>query len=195
MLRVGLTGGIACGKSLAGAALRVLNVPVCDADDLAREAVAPGEAAYKAIVERFGPAYLAEDGTLDRAALGRRVFSDEAQRAALNAIVHPEVMRRLAAWLKAQASAPMAVGIVPLLYEIGDEGRWDRVVCVAAPTGEQRRRLRARGLSEAEALARIEAQWPLAVKMERADCVLFNNGAPEWLERQVVEMWKRWSGA
>lgn len=186
MKKIALTGGIACGKSLAGQYIREEGIPVCDADGLAREVVAPGRPAALAVVREFGPEILAPDGTLDRARLAAIVFRDPARLARLNAIVHPAVREGIAAWLaNVEPSAPVAVVIIPLLFEAGMEKGWDGVLAVASPSALQWRRLLERGLTEEEARGRLAAQWPQASKMERADWVVFNGGSRELLKDQV----------
>ncbi len=186
MRRIAITGNIACGKSLVGQYIRSMGVPVRDADDVAREVLAPGEAVRDRVVEAFGTVALLPGGEIDRAALGREVFGDDAKREKLNGLMHPEILRRLRAWVASQdAATPCAVAIIPLLYEAGDERNWDAVICVAAPEVEQRRRLLARGMSAKDAEARMRAQLPQADKMRRADGVIFNCGSEELLREQT----------
>ena len=159
---------------------------MCDADDVARAVTARDGEAYAGVVAAFGVGFVQTDGELDRAALGRRVFGSPAELARLNALVHPAVMNRLRAWaVEAAARAPHLAAVIPLLYEIEDAAAWDLVICIGAPEAEQLARLHLRGLSEAEARARIAAQWPLATKMERADRVIFNGGTPAELKQQT----------
>jgi dephospho-CoA kinase len=174
MLRVALTGGIGTGKSHCLARFADLGVPVIDADRLAREAVAPGSPGLAAVAAKFGERMLQPDGQLDRAALGRLVFADAAARAQLEAIVHPEVYRRVREWA---ANLPpgtrVAIADVPLLYETGHEHDFDAVIVCACPPDLQIARVMARdGLSEADARARLEAQWPIEEKAARADYVI-----------------------
>jgi dephospho-CoA kinase len=179
MRLVGLTGGIASGKSTFAAALRDLGVPVIDADRLAREAVRPGSPALAAIAREFGPGVLAPDGTLDRAGMAARVFADPAARARLEAIVHPAVRAGVAAETARLAAAGHDVAFydVPLLYERGLDREVDLVVVVHVPPPVQRARLRARdGLAEAEVEARLAAQMPIDEKARRADVVVSNEG-------------------
>lgn len=178
MLRVALTGGIATGKSYCLAKFASFGVPVIDADQLAREAVAPGSAALGAVAARFGSSIVRPDGSLDRATLGRIVFSDRAARADLEAIVHPEVYRRISEWF---ASAPpktrVAMADVPLLFETGHNHDFDRVIVTACDPAEQLRRLMTRDrLTEAEARARLDAQWPIEEKVARGDYVIRTDG-------------------
>ena len=174
MLRVALTGGIATGKFYCLARFASLGVPVIDADQLARDAVAPGSRALEEVATRFGAAIIRPDGSLDRASLGHIVFNDRAARADLEAIVHPEVYRRISEWL---ATLPprtrVAIADIPLLFETGHTHDFDRVVVVACDPREQLRRIIARdGLSERDARARLDSQWPIEEKEARADYVI-----------------------
>ena len=174
MLRVALTGGIATGKSYCLARFASLGVPVIDADRLARDAVAPGSRALEAVVARFGAAILLPDGSLDRASLGRIVFADRAARADLEAIVHPEVYRRIGEWFATLSPGTrVAIADIPLLFETGQHHGFDRVIVTACEPAEQLRRLITRdGLTETEARARVDAQWPIEEKAARADYVI-----------------------
>jgi dephospho-CoA kinase len=176
----GLTGGIGSGKSSVGAHFQALGLPVVDADQLARDAVAVGSEGLSEIVRRFGADVLAPDGSLDRAALGRRVFSNPDERRALEAITHPRV-RALArdrfATLEAQGE-PLACYEVPLLFEAGLEKTYSPVVVVAVPAELQATRAAVRdGVTRETIQRRISAQLPLAEKMARADFVIDNGGS------------------
>lgn len=188
MFKLALTGGIACGKSLTGKIMAQSGIPVCEADQIGHSVLKEDESVRSVIVREFGVAVLAPDGAIDRAALGRMVFADPSRLARLNALTHPPIMRRIAGWVKDQAPAPCVAVIIPLLYEIGAEKEWDGVVCVAAPEADQLRRLEERGLSPEEAQARIAAQLGLAMKMERADYVIYNGGSQTVLEEQVKQV-------
>ena len=194
-LRVfGLTGGIGSGKSTAARLLRERGVPVVDADELAREAVAPGSPGLAAVLEAFGADLLTPDGTLDRQKLGNLVFSDEGQRKRLNAITHP-IVRQLSqerfAALERQG-VPLAAYDVPLLFEVGLDAALKPSVLVACSEATQVSRVMARDqTSEAAARARIAAQMPLAEKRRRADYVLENDGSLQDLERQVEALLPR----
>ncbi|MEO8077189.1 MAG: dephospho-CoA kinase [Acidobacteriota bacterium] len=187
MLQVALTGGIATGKSFCLARFASLGVPVIDADLLAREAVAPGSPALGAVAARFGAPVFQPDGSLDRAALGRIVFSDRAARADLEAIVHPEVYRRIGAWFASQpAGTRLAIADLPLLFETGHHHDFDRVIVCACAPAEQLRRLMARDrLSEADARARLAAQWPVEEKAARGDHVIRTDGTLADTDAQV----------
>ncbi len=188
MRRVALTGGIATGKSTVAATLRAHDIPVVDADRLAREAVAPGSDGLRAVIARFGPAVLLADGALDRPGLARVVFADAAARRELERIVHPRVRAAVAAFF-AGAAAPAAVAEIPLVYESGWFRDFDAVVVVACHPREQLRRLMARdGLDEAAALARLAAQWPIGDKARLADRVIVTEGTLADTARQAVRL-------
>lgn len=175
MLQVALTGGIATGKSYCLERFEALGVPIVDADHLARLAVVPGSPGLAAVVERFGDAVLRPDGTLDRAALAAIVFADRAARADLEAIVHPDVYRRIREWFgRLPPATVVAIADIPLLFETGHEHEFDKVIVAACSPEEQLRRLVVRNrLDEAEARNRLAAQWPIAEKVRRADYVIW----------------------
>lgn len=189
LLRVGLTGGIATGKSYVTARLHTAGLPTIDADRLAREAVAPGSPGLAAVVRRFGPDVLTGTGALDRPKLGSIVFADDAARAELEAIIHPEVRRRISEWQTALARdgyrGPV-VADIPLLFETGRTADFDVIVVVACEPALQRRRLMERdGLSEEAANRRIAAQWPIGDKVQNADHVVRTDGTFADTDRQV----------
>ncbi|SDS10088.1 dephospho-CoA kinase [Friedmanniella luteola] len=189
MLRVGLTGGIASGKSTVAAELARRGAVLVDADALAREVVEPGTPGLDAVVHRFGPEVL--DGErLDRAALGRRVFADAEARRDLERIIHPRVRAR-AAQLEAAADADaVVVHVIPLLVETGQADDFDLCVVVDLEPDTQLRRLRERnGLTAEEARARVEAQASRAERLAAADWVIDNEGSPADLRRQVDTLW------
>ena len=179
MLQAALTGGIATGKSYCLARFEALGIPTLDADRLARLAVAPGSAGLAAVVDRFGPSVIREDGTLDRGALAGIIFADRTARADLEAIVHPDVYRRLREWFARRPPAtPIALADIPLLFETGHEHEFDCVIVCACSPDEQLRRLIERdGLSEPDARARLAAQWPIDEKARRADYVIRTDGS------------------
>ena len=199
MVTLTLTGGIACGKSLAASMLSEAGVPVCEADRLAHEAMArDGGAAYQAVVDGFGAGILNESREIDRSALGEIVFGCEAERERLNAIVHPHVRAAWHAWLRSTAErggASVAAVVIPLLFEIGDEGHWDVIACVSAQRDVRKRRLAEGGLTGRQIEQRLAAQWPLREKERRADYVLVNNGDVSVLREQVMRMLGRIQGA
>jgi dephospho-CoA kinase len=181
---VGLTGGIASGKTTFAEALRARGVPVVDADAFARAAVARGSPALAEIARAFGPDVLAADGTLDRRRMGALVFADADARRRLEAITHPAVRRAMAEETARLAGAghELVFYDTPLLFEVGLERALDSVVVVWAPREAQRARLVARdGLAPAEADARLAAQLPIDEKAARADFVVENAGPPEEL--------------
>ncbi|GAA1984907.1 hypothetical protein GCM10009718_22800 [Isoptericola halotolerans] len=198
MFRIGLTGGIAAGKSAVARRLGERGAVVIDHDVLAREAVAPGSVGLVEVAEEFGHGVLAVDGSLDRAALGRLVFGDGAARSRLEDIVHPQV-RRLAAEREAMAGAadPRAVVVhdIPLLVETGQADRFHLLVVVHAPAEQRVERLVAgRALTPAEARSRVEAQADDAERLALADVVLDGTGTLQQLQGQVDELWERVSG-
>lgn len=196
MLRIGLTGGIATGKSYCLKKFAALGVPVIDADILAREAVTPGSAALQLIQARFGPSVIAPDGSLDRPVLASIVFSDRTARADLESIIHPEVYRRINEWFANQPpGVRFAIADIPLLFETGHEHDFDAVIVVACEPFEQLRRLIERdGLPEEAARARLAAQWPIGEKVARADFVIRTDGTFDETESQVREVFDALSG-
>ncbi|NUU19661.1 dephospho-CoA kinase [Cellulomonas humilata] len=195
MQRIGLTGGIAAGKSVAARRLAELGAVVIDSDVLAREAVAPGSAGLDAVVEEFGPGVLGADGSLDRAALAAIVFTDPAARARLDAIVHP-VVRRLSAEREAAAAVTdhgaVVVHDIPLLVETGQADAFHVLVVVHAPAVLRVERLvRLRGMDRGEAEARVSAQASDDARLEVADVVLDGTGSDDALRAQVDELWDR----
>jgi dephospho-CoA kinase len=188
-LLVGLTGGIATGKSTVSAVLRDLGCEIIDADLLAREVVEPGEPAYVGIVQEFGPGVVGPGGALDRRALGAIVFADPERRRRLEAITHPAIRARLASRL-ADLAARNFRGIVvfdaPVMIESGNHRAMDRLVVVVTDEDTQRARLRARDGSEPdEAGRRMRSQMPLAEKAKLADHVIDNTGDRAATEAQV----------
>ncbi len=195
MLTVGLTGGIACGKSTVARSLERKGALRICADQLAREAVEPGKPAYREIVSWLGREILTEEGTLDRKALADIVFHQEEARARLNAIVHGrvgELFQARSRDLEEQHPCGIQVWEVPLLFEAGMESAVDVIVVVASSEKNQLLRLQKRdGLSRSEALARIRAQLPLEQKINAGDFVLHNNDKEEDLERQTAKLWRK----
>lgn len=192
MHTVGLTGGIGSGKSEVSRLLRSYGATVVDADLIAREVVAAGSPGLAAVVEAFGPDVLQADGSLDRPALGRRVFSDGAALARLNEITHPRIARRTAERFRAavESGARVVVHDVALLVENGLASNYDAVVVVAAsPQTQLDRLVRLRGMAEDDARARIAAQRPLEDKLAVATHVIRNDGPLEELEPQVQAVW------
>lgn len=195
-LRVGLTGGIAAGKSTVARRLTRLGASVIDHDLLAREAVAPGTPGLRSVADAFGDQVIGPLGELDRPALGRVVFADPAARGHLNAIVHPLV--RAAATRAEQEAVEAGHGVVvhdvPLLVETGQAGHFDVLVVIDAPAELRVRRLvDGRGLPEAQAWQRLAAQAADDERLEVADVVLDGAGPVEHLEAQVDALWAEWT--
>lgn len=195
-LRIGLTGGVASGKSTVSAALRAHGAAIVDADAIAREVVRPGGPAYQAVVDTFGPSVVAPDGALDRKALGVQVFADPTARRRLNALTHPHIRRRMteeAARLTAGGNPTVIVFDTPLLFDTTD-GRdldLDGIIVVYSDRETQLRRLIARdGLTADEAQRRLDAQVRLDEKVKRADWVIDNSGTADATRAQVDRLWR-----
>ncbi len=189
--RIALTGGIATGKSHVRALFEGLGVPPIDADRLARAAVATGTPGLAAVTARFGPDVLDPSGALDRRKLGTIVFDDARARRDLEQIVHPYVRAAIDEWFASfdGTHVPFAVADIPLLYETGREGDFDRIVVAACEPATQLRRLMARDhLTRDEAERRIAAQMPVADKVRRADHVVRTDGTFDETHRQVREI-------
>ncbi len=197
MVQAALTGGIATGKSYCLARLAALGVPTIDADKLARLAVAPGSPGLAAVAGRFGSGILRQDGTLDRPALARLIFADRVARADLEAIVHPDVYRRIRDWFaQLPLTTTAAVADIPLLFETGHEYDFDAVIVAACDPAEQVRRVMARdGLSERDARARLAAQWPIEEKVKRAQYVIWTDRGFTETDAQVREVHARLTDA
>lgn len=193
MNTLALTGGIACGKSLFGSFLAQLGADVVDTDELVHRLHAPGGEAAKAVEHAFGPEYLAPDGGTDRAKLARLVFSEPSARLRLESIVHPILRASLLAWRDAPAApgaAPLRVAQIPLLFETGWTDGWTYTATVETTSEESRlARLRARGLTDDEARARIAAQLPAAERMKRADFTILNDGTPDELFEKAKSLY------
>lgn len=188
MLRVGLTGGIASGKSTVAARMTELGLTVLNADALAHRLIEPGQPAYDDIVREFGREILRADGSVDRKKLGDIVFRDAARRERLNQIVHPRVIEAREERLQEmETQNPLGLAIVEaaLLIEAGYYKKLDRLVVCSCRPEQQMERLRARGLTEEEARQRIDAQLPLAEKLRLADDVVDCSGTLEETERQT----------
>ena len=194
MLKVGLTGGIASGKSTVSEAFARLGAKVLDADEVAREVVLPGKPAWTKLRHTFGSEFFHPDGRLNRSKLRRLVFADPEQRSRLNAIVHPEVMREIDfRFEQLTSSAEHAVVLVdiPLLIEVGVAHRFDKVVVVYANESVQVMRLMQRdGLSREEARQALSVQIDLREKAKRADFVISNSGTPGETQAQVEKVWQ-----
>jgi dephospho-CoA kinase len=190
MLRVGLTGGIGAGKGEVARRLANYGALVIDADQVAREVVAPGTPGLDEVVAAFGPAVLRPDGSLDRTLLGEIVFSDPALRGKLNAVVHPRVGERMREIEETAGEQDVVVHEIPLLAENGLAGAFDVVVVVDAPRAVQVERLVSiRGLTESHALARMSAQATREERLAVATMVVDNSGSLEDLDERVAELW------
>lgn len=190
MLRVGLTGGIGAGKSEVSRRLAARGALVLDADAIAREVVAPGTSGLAEIVSAFGDGVLLPDGSLDRARLGEIVFADDGARARLNAIVHPRVRDRMAELERAASGAAIVVQDVPLIAENGLASLFDAVVVVDVPQEVQVERLvRERGMTQAQALARIAAQATREQRLAIATFAIDNSGTLADLDRETGRVW------
>jgi dephospho-CoA kinase len=191
---VGLTGGIASGKSTVGKILEQLGAAIIDADELSREVVGPGQDAWKEIVETFGAEILQEDKTLDRRKLRKIVFDNPAVRKQLEAMIHPRVRARAEERIRELTAAGRSIIVyeVPLLFE-GQLHQWLRpVILVACDVSTQKKRLQERDhLTDSEAQRHIDAQMSLAEKRQLADFVIENNGSLADLKRQVRTVLKK----
>jgi dephospho-CoA kinase len=195
MVRVGLTGGIASGKSMVAEELAARGAVIIDADLLAREVVEPGTPALAAIIDRFGPEVV-RDGQLDRARLAQIVFADPLARRDLERIVHPAVRARAAELERAAGDAAVVVHVIPLLVETGQHQDFDLVVTVDADHETQIQRLMLRnGFSRAEAESRIAAQASREDRKRAADVVLDNTGSLAQLREQIDALWAELSSA
>lgn len=196
MAIIGLTGGIATGKSTVSNMLREFGIPIVDADLIARQVVEPGEEAYEQIVKQFGENILTEERTIDRKRLGAIVFSDEQKRFKLNEIVHPAVRKEM----KKQVEKHLAEGHhtvvmdIPLLFESKLEHMVEKIVVVYTSKEIQLERLMKRDkFSKEEALQRINAQLPIDEKKMLADVVIYNEGSMEETREQVEQLLKEWN--
>ena len=188
MIRVGMTGGIAAGKTVAGARFEELGIPVVDYDKLSRQVVEPGTAGLAAVVAAFGPKVLAADGTMDRSVVGHIVFADDEARERLEEIIHPLVIA-IGQELETQATARgefMIVHSVPLLVEVAGPEVFDVVIVIDAPPEVRVARLVAgRGMTEEDAWARIDAQTDDDIRLAVADVVFDGSGTVDNLRAQV----------
>jgi dephospho-CoA kinase len=190
---IGLTGGIACGKSTVSRMFAELGARIVDADQVARAVVEPGTPGLAAVFAAFGDAVQQADGTLDRKALGQVIFHDEAARARLNAIVHPRMAQVTAARIAAARAEgpPCVIYDAALLIEMGHADAFRPLVVVHLPAEAQRARLMARdGLSAPDAQARMDSQMPLADKLALADHAIDNSGTRAQTRRQVEQLFE-----
>ena len=194
-MRVGLTGGIASGKSTVSSILRELGAVVIDADQIAREVVAKGTPGLAAVVAAFGPQMLTPEGELDRPRMGALVFADEAKRRTLEGIVHPLVFERYAELEAAAPTDAIAVHDIPLLVESGRAAEFDAVIVVDAPEELQLERMvRDRGWTEEDGRARIAAQATREQRRTVATYLIENTGTREDLRQRVTEVFDALAG-
>jgi dephospho-CoA kinase len=195
MLRVGLTGGIATGKSTVGAMFVELGCHLIESDQITHQLFEPGQAVYAAVVKQFGNRILALDGTIDRRILGDIVFKDPQARARLNSMVHPAIIQRQQEWLQdMEAQDPHGIAIVDaaLMIEVGTYKNYDKVIVVTCSPEMQRGRLRARSaLSEDEIESRIRSQMPNEEKIKYADFVIDNSGSIQSTHVQVETVYRQ----
>jgi len=192
-LVLGITGGIACGKSEAGRILGKMGFSVCDADRVAHRLMERGMPVYRQVVGFFGTRILSGDGEISRPILGSIVFGNPARRKVLDGLVHPAVEVELRSWIAGRREREQdAAVLLPLLFESGMESLdWDAIVCVSSGAEEVFRRLGKRGLDRGEAKLRIASQMPLEEKERRADWVVPNVGTLEELGRSMQEIVNR----
>jgi dephospho-CoA kinase len=193
MRLIGVTGGIATGKSTVDRLLAARGATVIDADELARQAVRPGERALEEVAARFGPGVLLPDGSLDRGALGAIVFADPDARRDLERITHPRIAELMQEDIAAALAgpAPLVAVDIPLLFESSREAMFDGVLLVYAPPAVQIRRMRERnGLDEAAAQQRLDAQLPIDEKRSRATWIIDNSDGLDATSRAVDQWWE-----
>lgn len=191
MKTIGLTGGIATGKSTVGSILTELGIPVYNTDQLSHDAIRKGTSLYREILARWGQELLGEDGEIDRKRLGKIVFADAAERRRLEAMIHPVVIAEVQRLISEgrQRGEPVLVFEVPLLFEVNLEGMFDQVWVVSLPLEEQLNRLMHRdGLSRTDAMKRINAQMPLSVKEGKADVVINNQYDLAQVRQQIIRI-------
>jgi dephospho-CoA kinase len=196
MLRVGLTGGIASGKSTVAAMLRELDCPVLDADTLGHELLEQGQDAYNEVVREYGKEILDTYGNVDRSKLGQIIFADAQKRVRLNQILHPRILDVVRKWFAAlaQAGGPeLAVVEAALIIEAGYNKELDQVIVCWCPAEQQLQRLVERGLTAEQAQLRIAAQMPMEEKRRLGDETIDCSGSLEETGRQAMEMVKRLS--
>ncbi|MFN2466213.1 MAG: dephospho-CoA kinase [Candidatus Dormibacteria bacterium] len=194
---IGLTGGIGSGKSTVSAMLRELGATIVDADEAAHQVVEPGQPALEEIRAEFGDGVIGPDGRLDRRAVARRVFDDDAARERLNAITHPRVREWMGARIgeAAERGDEIVVMDTPLLYEAGLDGGVAETIVVWVPVEVQVERAVGRGMEESDVRARIAAQMPLDDKRASATHVIDNSGDVEATRKQVDNLWRQLNGA
>jgi dephospho-CoA kinase len=193
MIKLGLTGGVATGKSAVAEMLAARKIPVLDTDGLARQFTQPGQPALQQIAARFGTGLLDEAGALRRGELAARVFADADERRQLEEILHPLIrsawLRQLVDWR--EAGELIGCVVIPLLYETRCEPEFDVVICTGCSAGTQQGRLRQRGWSSEQIAGRLAAQLPLRTKLERADFVVWTEGSLTTTEAQLDEVLRK----
>ena len=190
---LGLTGGIGMGKSTSAQLVRARGVPVVDTDDLARQIVEPGQPALAEVLTAFGPQFAGPDGQLRREELARRVFTDPAARRQLEDILHPRIRALWHAQVETWRAEgrPLAVVVIPLLFETKAEVELDATICIACSAATQQQRLRARGWSPEQIEQRLQAQWPMETKMARADYVVWTEADLDLHAAQIERILRR----
>jgi dephospho-CoA kinase len=193
MIKLGLTGGVATGKSAVAEMLAARKIPVLDTDGLARQFTQPGQPALQQIAARFGTGLLDEAGALRRGELATRVFVNADERRHLEEILHPLIrsawLRQLVDWR--EAGELIGCVVIPLLYETRCEPEFDAVICTGCSAGTQQERLRQRGWSAEQIAGRLAAQLPLRTKLERADFVVWTEGSLTTTEAQLDEVLRK----
>jgi dephospho-CoA kinase len=183
----GLTGGVGMGKSTAAGFLRACGAQIADTDEIAHQLVRPGQPALAAIQTAFGKTVVGSAGELKRAELARIVFADAGARKKLEAILHPRIREQWLAQIQnwKREDHPLAVVVIPLLFETRAESHFDKIVCAACPAAAQRERLLARGWTPEQIEQRIAAQMPVEQKIARADFVVWTEGTPAVHAEQI----------
>ncbi len=190
MKLLGLTGGVGMGKSTAAGFLLQSGARVVDTDELARELVQPGQPALAEIKNEFGETVFLPDGSLNRGALAEKVFADQTSRRKLEAILHPRIRERWSAQIEAwrKENVPLAVVVIPLLFETQAEKQFDKIICAACSPSSQHERLQARGWTDDQIRRRIAAQLPVEQKLARSHFVIWTEGILAVHRRQIVEI-------
>ncbi len=188
MIRVGLTGGIACGKSQAAQLFRDAGVPVLDADELTRDLTRPGQPLLEKVVQRAGSEVLLADGNLNRPLLRKQLFQDDHLRQDIEALLHPPVLEAIRDWFTQQSTA-YAIAVVPLLIEVGWQSEVDCILVIDCPVDLQRQRLLQRpAMDAAQAEAILKAQLSSAERLQHAHDIIDNSGSPEDLAGAVQQL-------
>ncbi|HUO31975.1 MAG TPA: dephospho-CoA kinase [Bryobacteraceae bacterium] len=194
MLKIGLTGGLACGKTFVGEALAAMGCHLLQADELGHQVLLPGGEAYAEVVHAFGSGILREDGEIDRRVLAAQVFGSPERLQLLNGLVHPPVLQREEAWLKEVAAQdPHGIAVVEaaILIEIGSHQRFDKLIVVTCEAEQQvQRSMKRDGVSRDDVLARLSRQMPVSEKIKFADFVISTAGTKEETLRQTREVFQ-----